>query len=42
MALSKQTKLFFPDFGMAETLSEEMTMDGVTPRQYKINEINDK
>ena len=32
MALSKQTKLFFLDLGVAETLSEEMTMDDVMHR----------
>lgn len=32
MALSKQAKLSLPDFGMAETLNEEMTMDDVTHR----------
>ena len=32
MALAKQTKLFFLDLGMAETLSEEMTMDDIMHR----------
>jgi hypothetical protein len=32
MALAKQTKLFFLDLGMAETLSEEMAMDDIMHR----------
>ena len=39
MAPAKQTELFFLDFGMAETLSDELTMDDVMHRG-KVSSLN--